>query len=389
MSVEGGADARLDPIARRALAGDVEGAVSELRALVEADPDDGPVWLTLGMVYASAARWQEARESLARAVELDGDVLQARLSYARALEKCGKLDDAAFQLLQAQRLAPGDVRPLKELGAVFYQKGLYDKAVQFLGRARGLAPDDARVWYALGLAQEARRDPGAAIAAYRQAAAIDPGFADAKKTLADLLAAMGEHEQAIAVLDDLLRVERTNEQAAINREVLVRALEEMRARRLLGRTVQELERSALVQEGQLKRRGRAPAEEGAPSGGEVVRYGARLAEVLVSFDRAGTIVKLMLLLLDPEKAAKKRDDVFQVTVVGMSGKREPANFATGITLTFLREALGIPLTHASEIYARLLGGKDPIEWGGARLGFGSVAGAKPGEMSHGLVVEKT
>ena len=44
----------------------------------------------------------------------------------------------------------------KELGAVFYRKGLYDKAVQFLTRARAVAPDDARVWYSLGLAQEAR-----------------------------------------------------------------------------------------------------------------------------------------------------------------------------------------------------------------------------------------
>lgn len=390
MSVEGGADARLDPIARRALSGDVEGAVRELRSLLEAAPDDDAAWLTLGMVYASAARWPEARESLARAVELDGDVLQARLSYARALEKCGKLDDAAFQLLQAERLAPGDVRPLKELGAVFYQKGLYDKAVQFLGRARGIAPDDARVWYALGLAQEARRDPGAAIAAYRQAAALDPGFSDAKKTLADLLATMGEHEQAIAVLDDLLRLERTNEQAAINREVLARALDEMRARRLLGHTERELERSALVQEGQLKRRGRVEPEEGAPSEREVVRYAARLAEVLVFFDGTGAIVKLMLLLTDPEKAAKKRDDVFQVTVVDTSGKREPANFATAVTLTFLREALGVPLTHASEMYARLLGGEASIDWGGARLSFGSVPLAgKAGEMSHGLVVEKT
>jgi hypothetical protein len=65
----------------------------------------------------------------------------------------------------------------------------------------------------------------------------------------------------------------------------------------------------------------------------------------------------MLVLTDPEKAAKKRDDVFRVTVVGTTGRREPANFATAVTLTFLREALGAPMTQTSELYARLLGGE--------------------------------
>jgi tetratricopeptide (TPR) repeat protein len=388
MSVDGGSSARLEEVTRRALEGDVEGAIGELRGLLEQSPDDETAWLTMGMVFSSAGRWREASEALARAVELDGDVLAARMAFARALEKDGKLDDAAFQLLRAEKLAPGDPRPLKELGAVFYKKGLYDKSVQFLNRARGAAPDDARVWYALGLAQEARRDPGAAIAAYREAIRIDPKFGDAQKTLADVLASMGEHEQAIAVLDDLLRVERTNEQAAINREVLVRALGEMRDRRLLGKTEKEVERSALVQEGQLKRRGHVPrSDRDPPEVVSVVRYGTGLAEMLVGLSQQGTIRQLLLVLLDPQKAAKKRDNVFRVTVVGKSGRREPANYATAITLTFLREALGAPMTQAGELYARLLGGEQAIDWSGAHMQFVSTPRPdRPDDTMHGLAV---
>jgi len=388
MSVDGGSSPRLDEVTQRALEGDVEGAIGELRGILEESPDDETAWLTLGMVFSSAGRWRDASEALGRAVELDADVLAARMAFARALEKDGKLDDAAFQLLKAEKLAPGDPRPLKELGAVFYKKGLYDKAAQFLTRARGVAPGDARIWYALGLAQEARRDPGAAIAAYREAIRVDPKFVDAYKTLADVLATMGEHEQAIGVLDDLLRVERTNEQAAINREVLTRALGEMRERRLLGKTEKEIERCALVQEGQLKRRGHVPRSEGDPDEVvSVVRYGTGLAEMLVGLTAQGTIGRLMLVLLDPQKAAKKRDNVFRVTVVGTSGRREPANYATAITLTFLREALGAPMTQASELYARLLGGTATIEWSGARLEFNSVSRPdRPDETMHGLSV---
>jgi tetratricopeptide (TPR) repeat protein len=315
-------------------------------------------------------------------------VVAARMAFARALEKSGKLDDAAFQLLKAERLAPGDPRPLKELGAVFYRKGLYDKSVQFLTRARALAPNDARVWYALGLTQEARRDPGAAIASYREAIQADPKFTDAKKTLADVLASMGEHEQAIAVLDDLLRVERTNEQAAINREVLVKALDEMRARRLLGKTEREVETSALVQEGQMKRHGHIPrADDDPPEVVSVVRYGTSLAEMLIGLTTAGRIARMMLVLPDPDRAAKKRDNVFRVTVVGTSGRREPANYATAVTLTFLRETLGAPMTQASELYKRLLGGERSIEWSGAHLGFASVPRPeREGDAMHGLAV---
>jgi hypothetical protein len=208
--------------------------------------------------------------------------------------------------------------------------------------------------------------------------------------LADVLASMGEHEQAIGVLDDLLRVERTNEQAAINREVLTRALGEMRERRLLGKTEKEVERCALVQEGQLKRRGHVPKSDRDPADVvSVVRYGTGLAEMLVGLTAQGTIGQLLLVLVDPQKAAKKRDNVFRVTVVGTSGRREPANYATAITLTFLREALGAPMTQASELYARLLGGAKSIDWSGARLEFCSVPRPdRPDETMHGLSVAR-
>jgi hypothetical protein len=201
---------------------------------------------------------------------------------------------------------------------------------------------------------------------------------------------MGEHEQAIAELDALLLIERTNEQAAINREVLAKALEGMSASRLLGKTERELERSALVQEGQLKRRGEIPrADDDPPTVTRVVRYGKGLAEMLVGLTAEGAIARLMLVLVDPDKAARKRDDVFRVTVVGTSGRREPANYATAITLTFLREALGAPMTQASELYARLLGGEKTIDWSGVRLAFASVPdpGGK-GEAMHGLSVKR-
>ncbi len=378
-----------DELHARALAlllkGDTAGAISDLKAYVGEEPDDETAWLELGTAYAAIEHWPDAARCLGRAVELDGDVVQARLGFARALVRMGKLDDAAFQLLQAAKVDPADARVAKELGLVFYDKRLYDKAAQWLAKAAAAAPADGRAAYALGLAHEARRDVGAAIAAYREAIRRDPALVDAHKTLADALASIGEHEQAIAALEALLAIDRNNEQAAHNREVLARALDEMRARRLLGKPEQAFEESALVQEGQLKRKGKVPAER---PGTEVVRWAAPLAEVWLTLGEASRAIEAaMLILSHPERAAAEPDDVFKVTVIAQDGRREPVQYATAITLTFLREALGCPMTHASELYAKLLAGEPEVDWGGARLRFASVPRPdKPADTRHGILI---
>jgi cytochrome c-type biogenesis protein CcmH/NrfG len=364
------------------VAGDSAGGITDLNAYLAAEPEDGDAWLQLGSAYASIAHWSQAAAALRCAVDLDGEDVEARLSYARALVHLKKLDDAAFQLLQASRLDPPDARVLKELGVVFYDKHLYDKAAAWLEKAVALMPGDARARYALGLAHEARRDMGAAVAAYREAVRRDPTLGDARLTLADALAGMGEHEGAIAELTALLALDRTNEKAAHNREILARALEEMKNHRLLGKGPKELEASALIREGAFRKKGPV---EGAPAGELTVRYTAPLVEVHATFDEAHALASALLVLIDPERAARAEDDVFRVTVVTNEGRSAPADFATAVTLTFLREALGCPMTQASALYARLLGGEAKVEWGGAVLAFDSVPRPdQPGERRHGV-----
>lgn len=373
------------------LKGDTAGAITDLKAYLEQEDDDERAWLELGAAYASIDHWPQAADALRKAVDLDGEVVDARLAYGRALVRLAKLDDAAFQLLQAAKIDPDDPRVLKDLGIVFYDKRLYDKAALWLTRACAAAPTDARAAYALGLAQEARHDTASAVAAYSHAVQLDPRLLDARKTLADALASMGEHERAIAELSAVLEIDRANEQVAHNRDVLVRALDEMRARRLIGKTESELQASALVQEGQIKRKGTVPIEtfaEHGITGSEVIRYGAPMVELYVVLDAGLAIDALMLVLTHPEKAAAAKDETFKVTVIGQDGTAAAVNFATAVSLTFLREALGCPMTNASEIYARLLGGS-PIEWGQAQARFATIPRPdKPSDLRHGILVTR-
>jgi tetratricopeptide (TPR) repeat protein len=368
--------------------GDTAGGITDLKVYLAEEPEDDGAWLALGTAYASIGHFGDAVRALKEAVDLDGDVVDSRLALGRALAKLGKLDDAAFQLLRANHIDPDDARVLYELGVVFYDKHLHDKAEGFLTRAVAASAGaaKARAQYALGLTHEAKKDVAGAIAAYREAIALDPKLMDARRTLADALATIGEHERAVEELTNLLAMERTNEQAAKNREVLLRALDEMRGRRLLGKTERELETSALVQEGQLKRKGKVPEET---PGTQVVRWARPLFELYVTHDEQGVIDAMTLVLTDPARAAEEEDDVFRVTAIGDDGKTRTTNLATAMSLTFLREALGCPMTAATTLYGRLLAGEEGVEWGGATLAWKSLPRPeKPTETRHGLAIAR-
>jgi len=363
-------------------AGETAGGITDLKAYIATESDDETAWLELATAYASIEHWGDAARSYGHAVELDGSVVDARIGYARALVRVGKLDDAAFQLLQAARVDPGNGRVAKELGIVLYDKRLFDKALTWLQKATELEPADARAHYALGLAHEAKKDMAAAIGAYRDAVARDLAFSDARKTLADALASVGEHEAAIGELEAVLALERSNEQVASNLDVLRRALSDMRARRLVGKTLADLDASALVTEGQLKHRG-------ATAAGEPIRYIGPLVELWATLDGANTIAALMLVLTDPDRAAGTPDDTFRVSIVTKDGRHESADYGTAVSLTFLREALGCPLTHASELYAKLLAAPaSALEWGGLSLAIARAPVATSKQERYGICVQR-
>jgi hypothetical protein len=96
-----------------------------------------------------------------------------------------------------------------------------------------------------------------------------------------------------------------------------------------------------------------------------------MLELLVRYD-ADRIAGMVLALTDPARAAKTRDEAFEVTVVAPTGVSERADFATAVALTFLREALGCPMTRAGELYARLLKEGAPMAWGGSQVGLREV-----------------
>ncbi|MCC7535288.1 MAG: tetratricopeptide repeat protein, partial [Deltaproteobacteria bacterium] len=206
-------DPRTDEARSLASAGDLAGAAALLGRVVADRPDDAEAQRDLGLVLRASGDLEGARAALARAVELDDEDASTRQILARVLEGLGRVDEAVFQLVRAASIDPDDASVAHDLGVAFYKRGRHAKAIEALARAGSLRPD-ARTSYALGLAHEGARDMASAIAAHRDAVARDPRFVDAHLALADALAGLGEHGEAIEVYDQLLRIDRTNAQAA-------------------------------------------------------------------------------------------------------------------------------------------------------------------------------
>ena len=72
--------------------GDTGGGITDLKAYLEAEPEDEDAWLELGAAYASIQHWIQAADALRQAVDLDGSLVEARLAYARVLVQMKKLD---------------------------------------------------------------------------------------------------------------------------------------------------------------------------------------------------------------------------------------------------------------------------------------------------------
>jgi len=215
--------------ARRALGlvlrqkGDLEGAASELRAATEILPVDAQAHHLLGSVLLKLNR-EGALEALARAVELDPYSTEARVTFAQALVRAGKTEDAHAQQAEVETInavnasvsrammhieaaagalkkgdRTGSLRLLREatFAGPSFPEAHYQLALALLppdgnaseaevhfSRAVEFDPDHAKAHHQLGVLRARRGDLPGSLAALRRATEVSPGLVDAQRELA-------------------------------------------------------------------------------------------------------------------------------------------------------------------------------------------------------------
>ncbi len=128
---------------------------------------------------------------------IDPPILEYYLSLGSAYARMGREVDALALYEVGRRLAPDDPRVALNLAGIHLARGEEMAAERLLRAAVQAHPDDARLRYQYGLVKQRRKLWGEAIAEYKMALRLDPGFVEAHFNLGTCYLEAGNRQGAI------------------------------------------------------------------------------------------------------------------------------------------------------------------------------------------------
>ena len=173
-----------------------QGSVSQALALYQQSIKDHPreiaFYILAGEMYESQSEWNNAKAMYQKALEIQSDnpLASNNLAYVM-LQQGGNVDVALAMAQTARRGMPDSSNAADTLGWAYFQKGVYQSAVDMfqeslrLNEKRGAA-DDPTVHYHLGLAYQKMNQPAQARQQLERALKINPNNNDARKALLGL-----------------------------------------------------------------------------------------------------------------------------------------------------------------------------------------------------------
>jgi tetratricopeptide (TPR) repeat protein len=173
-------------------AGSSDQALALYQQSIKDNPREVRFYILAGELYEARQTWDQAKAMYKQALSITPDqpLASNNLAYV-TLETGGNVDIALALAQTARRGMPDSPIAADTLGWAYYQKGIYQTAIdQFqealrLGEKSG-SPDDATVHYHLGLAYQKANQNVLARQQLERALKISPNNAEAKKALSEL-----------------------------------------------------------------------------------------------------------------------------------------------------------------------------------------------------------
>jgi len=159
-------------------------AVTELKALINSNPEDDSLWMLLAKSLEKSRKYSAALEAASRAMRIAPRNSEHRLIIARMCRKLGQLDRALDELLQAQELAPHNSDVHIELARVYEDRKDAAKAIEIYQKVLHMDPDNSLAPYRAGLLFKNMKAYQEAGSMFKLAVNLNPKDPDAMHQLA-------------------------------------------------------------------------------------------------------------------------------------------------------------------------------------------------------------
>ncbi len=193
--------------------GQYESALSHYQQAIAHHPQDqeqAELWDRLGAIYYRLGRDEAAAQAYLRVTELVSGQAAAWNSLGTVYRRLERLDEAVDAFKQAIALDASLPWPFHNLALIYEQQGRDEPALNRYQQAVERHPqpaDQARAWEHIGLIQARLQQPEEAVAAYQQAAKLDPTYALPWSHLGDVYLSQGRTTEAVAAYQQATRLD--------------------------------------------------------------------------------------------------------------------------------------------------------------------------------------
>ena len=132
--------------------GNIEKAKAIKSSLLQQPGTDPDVLVSLGSIFATAGKPEEALELFEEAAKRDSSLFQARFDWGLALLKLGRAEEAISPLRDCLRIAPGSADGNAVLGLAYVMNKRFEEAIPPLASVHAARPEDLRTDGLLSLA---------------------------------------------------------------------------------------------------------------------------------------------------------------------------------------------------------------------------------------------
>jgi len=198
---------------------DVEAALTELEALVAADPENPVFRGKLAQAWKESGEMDRAVQLYRQAAGDAPDDPEAWYNLATALQQSGDLSAAREALQKAMHLDPARPEAHNTLGIVHLAEGRPDAARQEFELAVRLDPRNAQALNNLGNVLRSLRRPAEAEDAYRKALAAAPRYAEPLNGLGTLEVERDRPAAALSYFEQALRLAPQYHEVRLNRAI--------------------------------------------------------------------------------------------------------------------------------------------------------------------------